>query len=406
MTELLSPAGNYDKLLSALRYGADAVYLAGKEFGMRSAADNFTLEELQNACALAHGMGRKIYLTLNTLPRTNEYKRLGEYISEVYALSERPDAFIIADAGVFSLAKRLAPGTEIHISTQAGIVSAESCLFWRSLGAKRAVLARELSLEDIKDIRKEVPEDFELEVFVHGSMCVSFSGRCLLSNALTGRDGNRGMCAQPCRWNYTITEEKRQNMPIPVEQTGDGTFIMSSKDMCMAEHMPELIKAGITSFKIEGRMKSAYYTAVVTNVYRTAIDGYNALGEAYVYDKRWTGELLSVSHREYSTGYFFSSPSEDANVCTMPGYIRDKAFLAIAEKQDREGLYKFVQKNKLSVGDRVELVSPRMTGRGFTVTEIYDEALVPIESVPQPKRVFYLKVPFEVLEGDILRGEK
>lgn len=404
MPELLSPAGNFEKMKAALRYGADAVYLAGKRFGMRSAAENFSDEELCRATAYAHALGKKVHITVNTLPRTGEYPALRDYFEFLGEI--KPDALIIADAGVFALAREVLPEIDIHISTQAGIVSAADCLFWRSLGAKRAVLARELSLEEIKEIRENVPDDFEIETFVHGSMCVSFSGRCLLSNALTGRDGNRGACAQPCRWSYTISEEKRRDSPMPIEETPDGTFIMSSKDMCMAEHIPELIRAGISSFKIEGRMKSAYYTAVVTNAYRAAIDGYEKLGDAYAFDRRWLRELESVSHREYGTGYFYGAPCDDANTTSSLGYIRDKAYLAVATGEERDGKYQFRQKNKLSAGEYVEIVSPGKLGRGFVAEKIFDENGEEIESAPHPDMKFFLSVPFEVTEGDILRGGK
>lgn len=405
MTELLSPAGNFEKMKAAFLYGADAVYLAYERFGMRAAADNFTLEELKEALLYVHSRGKKIYLTLNTLPRENEYPELERFIKILSEMDDKIDAAIVADAGVFALIKRVFPSLEIHISTQAGIVSSADCLFWYNLGAKRAVLARELSLEEIKMIKKNIPEDMELEVFVHGSMCISFSGRCLLSNNLVSRDANRGMCAQPCRWNYTIREEKRQDTAFPIEEEKEGTYIMSSKDMCMVEYMSDLIRAGITSFKIEGRMKSAYYAAVVTNAYRAAIDGYMKDGDGFVLDKRWTSELESVSHREYCTGYFFDDPMKNAQTCTMPGYMREKAYLAVAIEDDKEkGLSLFIQRNKLCVGDKAELISPGKFGRAFEISEMYDENMNAIESAPHPFMKFYIKVPFEVREGDILRG--
>lgn len=405
MTELLSPAGNFEKMKAAFLYGADAVYLAYERFGMRAAADNFTLEELKEALLYAHSRGKKVYLTLNTLPHENEYPELSRFIKILSEMDDKIDAAIVADAGVFALIKRVFPSLEIHISTQAGIVSSADCLFWYNLGAKRAVLARELSLEEIKKIKKNIPEDMELEVFVHGSMCISFSGRCLLSNNLVSRDANRGMCAQPCRWNYTIREEKRQDTAFPIEEEKEGTYIMSSKDMCMVEYMSDLIRAGITSFKIEGRMKSSYYAAVVTNAYRAAIDGYMKDGDGFVLDKRWTGELESVSHREYCTGYFFDDPMKNAQTCTMPGYMREKAYLAVAIEDDKEkGLSLFIQRNKLCVGDKAELISPGKFGRAFEISEMYDENMNVIESAPHPFMKFYIKVPFEVREGDILRG--
>ena len=405
MTELLSPAGNFEKMKAAFLYGADAVYLAAKRFGMRAAADNFTMEELSEAAKYAHERGKKVYLTLNTLPREYEYDALADFIKELSELPHKVDAAIVADAGVFALLRKLYPELELHISTQAGVVSSADCRFWYEQGAKRVVLAREISLEEIKQIRKNIPDDMEIEAFVHGSMCVSFSGRCLLSNNLVGRDANRGACAQPCRWNYTIREEKRPDMPFPIEEEREGTYIMSSKDMCMAEHMNELIEAGITSFKIEGRMKSAYYTAVVTNAYRAAIDGYNAQGSGFVLDPAWLKELDSVSHREYCTGYFYDDPMNNAQTCTVPGYLREKAYLAVAKAYDAEkGMALFIQRNKLSLGDSVELITPGKLGRGFAVQEIYNDAYEPIPSAPHPFMEYWLKVPFEVKAGDILRG--
>ena len=284
MVELLSPAGNFEKMKSALNYGADAVYLAGNVFGMRSAADNFTNEELYEAVKYAHDMGKKVYLTVNTMPHEHEYFVLKEYL---LALKGCPiDAMIVADLGVMATIQEILPEMEIHVSTQASIVSVAAAQAYIRLGAKRLVLARELTLGEIKKIRAGIPEDIELEAFVHGSMCVSYSGRCMLSHHITGRDANRGACAQPCRWNFNLIEEKRPDFPIPIEQNDLGTFIMSSKDMCTIEHIPELIEAGIKSFKIEGRMKSAYYTAVVTNAYRMAIDSYYSDKENYKFKNK------------------------------------------------------------------------------------------------------------------------
>ena len=326
--ELLSPAGNFEKLRAALLYGADAVYLAGQSFGMRSAADNFTVEELYDAAKYTHERGKKLYLTLNTMPHGDEYEELRRFLSDVKDAGI--DAFIVADLGVMTTVREIMPTAEIHVSTQASIVSPEAALAYAALGAKRLVLARELSFTEIRAIRERLPDDIELEAFIHGAMCVSYSGRCMLSNMMTGRDANRGRCAQPCRWNYIIYEEKRPDLPIPIEQTELGTFIMSSKDMCTIEHVPELIRSGINSFKIEGRMKSAYYTAVVTNAYRMAIDAYLADPEKYEYDPMWLRELECVSHREYCTGYYLDKPIENAQLGTQTGYIRDKAYFATA----------------------------------------------------------------------------
>ena len=391
---------------AAFLYGADAVYLAGKRFGMRAAADNFTLEELDSALEYAHSLGKKIYLTLNTLPREYELLELAEYLRELSGLGNGGlDGVIVADLGMFALCRKYLKDVDVHISTQAGIVNSESAKMFYDMGATRVVLAREVSLEEIKRLRENIPHNLEIEAFVHGSMCVSFSGRCLLSNNLIGRDANRGMCAQPCRWNYTISEEKRPDMPLPIEETRDGTFIMSSKDMCMVEHIPALIEAGISSFKIEGRMKSAYYTAVVTNAYRAAMDGYLTLGKDYKFDEAWLGELDSVSHREYCTGYYFDDPMKNPQLCTLPGYMREKAYIAIAESYNSEtGEAVFVQRNKVSVGDKVEIISPGKLGRAFDVLEIKNEAGESVPSAPHPLMRFTVKAPFEVKPGDIMRG--
>lgn len=404
--ELLAPAGNFEKLKAAVLYGADAVYLAGNAFGMRAAADNFTNEEITEAAKYAHTHGVKVYVTVNTMPRTEEYAALEEYL--VFLAASGVDAIIVSDLGVLSLAKRVAPNLEIHISTQASSVSTYDVLAWRELGAKRVVLARELNMKEVARICREKPEDTDIECFVHGAMCVSYSGRCLLSNFYTGRDSNRGACAQPCRWNYRtleIYEEKRPEQPLQLYEDKDGTFIMSSRDMCMIEHIPELIESGITSFKIEGRMKSAYYAAVVTNAYRMAIDAYLKDPENYTFKQEWLDELCSVSHRDYATGYWFDLPSENAQTCENMGYIREKAYIATAVAYDSEsGLASFIQRNKVKRGEKVELISPGKVGRGFTADEIFDEAGEPIESAPHPAMIFKVRVPFEVKEGDILRG--
>lgn len=415
MPELLSPAGNFEKLKAALLYGADAVYLAGTRFGMRSAADNFTDEELYAAADYVHARGKRLYLTLNTMPRADEYAPLEEFLKKISGAGI--DAFIIADLGVMSLVRRVIPDAEIHVSTQASIVSPEAALAYAALGAKRLVLARELTLNEIKAIRKALPRDVELEAFVHGSMCVSYSGRCMLSNSLTGRDANRGACAQPCRWNYVITEEKRPDQPYPIEQNEHGTFIMSSKDMCTVKIIPQLIEAGIDSFKIEGRMKSAYYAAVVTNAYRMAIDAYTLNPSEYVFDERIMRELESVSHREYCTGFYLDLPMENPQMSTVTGYIREKAYFATAigekelplpaslEAENEFGrLYPFIQRNKIKLYDSAEIISPSKLGKAFKVSELYSEDGTPIESAPHPSQKFFIRVPFEVREGDIIRS--
>ncbi len=404
--ELLSPAGNFEKMRAAILYGADAVYLSGKIFGMRAAADNFTVEELRLAVEYAHTRGVKVYLTVNTMPREDQYAELEEYFR---ALSDiKIDALIIADIGVMMTAKRLLPDVEIHISTQANSVSSEACIAWHALGAKRIVLARELTLREIKAIRAAIPDDIELECFIHGSMCISYSGRCLLSGHIVDRDANRGACAQPCRWNYTIrgyeiAEEKRDGVAMPIEEINGETFIMASRDTCTIEHIPELVEAGINSFKIEGRMKSAYYTAVVTNTYKMALDSYFS-GE-YKYDPAWYRELESVSHRDYAAGYYFSDSHIDANLSKTTGYIKDKAYLATVLSYDEgRGVALMSQRNKMCQNDEIEVLTPGRVGEALTVGEMWNEEGEPIFATSHPYMKFYMKTPLVMHEGDIIRA--
>ena len=413
MTELLSPAGNFEKLRAALRFGADAVYLAGKSFGMRSAADNFTDEELADAVAYTHQRGKKIYITVNTMPHGGEYARLREYLAYLGKIG--PDALIVGDLGVLATAKEVLPDMPIHVSTQASIVSPASARAYAALGASRLVLARELQLHEVKAIREALDPSVELEAFVHGSMCVSYSGRCMLSNMLTGRDANRGACTQPCRWHYTIVEEKRPDEKIDVLENENGTFIMSSRDMCTIRHIPELIEAGVMSFKIEGRMKSAYYTAVVTNAYRMAIDAYQKYGDGYQFNEEWYREVESVSHRPYETGFWFTNPRENPQLCAEDGYIREKAYFAtVIETGDlpeglvadngRGRLCRLMQRNKLTLGCSAELLTPGRVGIPFVVDELYDENGAPIESAPHPLMQFFARLPYEAGVGDLLRA--
>ena len=417
MPELLSPAGNFEKLKAALLYRADAVYLAWNRFGMRAAADNFSTEELYEAAAYTHDRGKKLYLTTNTLPRGGEYPAMEEFFRELSTWDRyhRPDAFIVADLGVMALAQKVIPEMELHISTQASIISPMAAQAYANLGAKRLVLARELHFDEIRAIRDALDPAVELEAFIHGSMCVSYSGRCMLSNQFTGRDANRGGCAQPCRWNYTIVEEKRPDERLPVMENENGTFILSSKDMCMLRHVPELIRAGITSFKIEGRMKSAYYTAVVTNAYRMAIDAYLRDPSAYVFDERLYREVESVSHRAYATGFFFDDPRQNPQLTDDVGYIREKAYFATVSPTgelpqglmpvtEKGKLCRLMQRNKVCLEDKAELLTPGRVGIPFLVEELYDAQGAPIESAPHPKMEFFCRLPDVAQEGDIIRS--
>ncbi len=405
--EILSPAGNFEKMRSAILYGADAVYLAGEIFGMRAAADNFSLEEMAEAVEYAHARSVKVYLTLNTMPREYEYSLLRKYLEDLSHINI--DAMIIADVGVLALVKEVLPNMEIHISTQANATSAAACRAWHALGAKRVVLARELTLDEIKAIRANIPDELELECFIHGSMCISYSGRCLLSGHMVDRDANRGMCAQPCRWNYTIRgyeieEEKRPDCKMPIEEINGETFIMASRDTCTIEHIPELIEAGINSFKIEGRMKSAYYTAVSTNAYRMAVDSY--FSGNYEYNPAWREELESVSHRSYNSGYYFTDSHTDANTVENNGYMKDKAFLAVAVGYDSEsGIAEFTQRNKMTLGDDIVLLTPGKTAVPIIPIALYDENMTPIESTPHPHMKFFMRTDSIIRPGDIIRAK-
>ncbi len=423
LPEILAPAGNFEKLRAAVRFGADAVYLAGRRFGMRQASENFSIEELKEAAEYLHSRGKKMYLTVNILPHGPEYPALREFIKECAQIDI--DGYIVADLGVIAMIKSINPKADIHISTQASIVSPEAALEYVKLGATRLVLARELSLAEIRAIRDAIPPEVELEAFVHGSMCVSYSGRCMLSDFMVSRSANHGACAQPCRWNYKIVEEKRPEDGMPIVETDEGTFIMSSKDMCMIDHVAELVDAGISSFKLEGRVRSAYYAAVVTNAYRIALDGLAEFvengGELLDYkpDPALFDEVDSVSHREYATGFYFNDPRNEAQLVTRQGYMREKAYLAVAEEienelpealraievSDKGRLVRFRQRNKLVQGMTAELLTPGKVGRGFVVEELYDGEGIPVDCAPHPSRIFYTRVPMEVREGDILRAE-
>jgi len=406
--EILAPAGSRGKLEAALRFGADAVYLAGERFGMRQASENFTPEGIAEAAELVHQYGARIYLTLNTLPHTGEYRDLEEFLGLIRDV--KIDGFIVADLGVMTLLRDVRPDARIHVSTQASVCSVRSALAWAKLGASRLVLARELTLSEIKEIRGALPESVELEAFVHGSMCVSYSGRCLLSNMLTSRDANRGQCSQPCRWNYTLIEEKRPDERIPIEETPLGTFIMSSKDLCLIDHIGQLAAAGVYSFKIEGRVKSEYYAAVVTNAYKIASLGLEKFVSSggdpaeFTPDPSLKRELESVSHREYCTGFAFDAPGENAQTVTKGGYVRDKSFLAVALTDAEAGEPAlFMQKNKISSGTPAELLTPGKTGLPFTVRTLRAEDGEIIDSAPHPGMRFFTALPFAVREGDVIR---
>ena len=396
--ELLSPAGNLEKLKYAVNYGADAVYCALDRFGMRASAGNLTPEQLQIGLDYAHARNARVYLTMNTMPRDSELAELREYAKILSQIT--PDAFIVSDPGVMEIIKEEIPNAEIHLSTQASTVNSAAVRFWSNYGVKRVVLARELSLDEIKRLRQSIPEETEIECFVHGAMCISYSGRCLMSNYFTGRNANGGACAQPCRWKYYLREEKRGENAY-AEQYGDGTYVFSSRDMRMIEHIGDLVDAGIDSLKIEGRMKSAYYTAAITNAYKIALDDYFAGRE---FDNRCLRETESVSHREYGTGYFYSNPMTDANVVVENEYIADRPFLATVTEFDAERkLAKCFQRNKMSCGEGANILSPGKFGRDFVIGNMYDVEMNPISSTPHAGMEFYLEID-SAESGDIIRG--
>ena len=381
----------------ALHYGADAVYLAGTQFGMRAAAGNFTFPELKLATELAHANGTAVHMTCNTLPREDELSQLPEFLEQ--AQDAGVDAFIIADLGVMAAAEKYAPKVSRHVSTQLGVINSATANVLFDMGADRVVLARETPMEDIRKIRANTPKELEIEAFVHGAMCVSFSGRCLLSNYLTGRDANRGACAQPCRWNYHLVEEKRPGEYFEISED-NGTHIMNSRDMCMIEHIPELIDAGVTSFKIEGRMKSAYYAAAVTNAYRHAID-YAQKGEAL--PQVWIDELNKVSHRPYCTGFYYGDPGQHF---AEASYFSDAYVCAVVESCAEDGLAELTQRNRFCIGDTVELLTNEGEPIPFTVTELWNENGEAIAATPHAMMKFKMRLPVKCSALSILRRIK
>ena len=393
--ELLAPAGDMERLEMAVAYGADAVYLAGTTFGMRSFAGNFTPEELKRAVDLCHKKGVRVHVTCNTMPRNDEVARLPKWLT--YLDQVGVDAVILADVGVMALAGKYAPHVQRHISTQASIVNYETARAWHDLGADRVILARELSLDEIREIRAKTPPELELEAFAHGAMCVSYSGRCLLSNYMTGRDSNRGACAQPCRYQYALMEEKRPGEYFPVYEDEKGTYIMNSRDMCTIDHVAELMDAGLDSLKLEGRAKSAYYAAIVTGAYRHAIDAALA-GQPL--DPVWRDEVEHISHRHYSTGFYFGQPgqfTEDSR------YIRDWQIVAKVRSCTPDGRAVLTLNNKFSVGDQLELVGPGLRPCPVTVKALWDEDGESLDQVRKPQMVFQLDLPCQAPPLSLLR---
>ena len=383
--ELLAPAGDMERLQMALAYGADAVYLAGTMFGMRSFAGNFSPEELKTAVALCHSKGVRVHVTCNTMPRNEEVARLPEWLEYLDSLGV--DAVILADVGVFALAGRYAPHVERHISTQASVANYQCARAWHDLGAKRVILARELSLDEIREIRAKTPPELELEAFAHGAMCVSYSGRCLLSNYMTGRDSNRGECAQPCRYQYALMEEKRPGEYFPVFEEGGETYILNSRDMCMIDHVGELMEAGLNSLKLEGRAKSAYYAAIVTGAYRHAID---AVAAGQPLDPVWRDEVEHISHRPYSTGFYFGQPGQYTGDAR---YLRGWQIVAKVLSCDGEGNALLTLNNKFGVGEDLELVGPGLRPIPFRAEGMRDGDGLPLDEVRRPQMTFQMRLP-------------
>lgn len=399
--ELLAPAGNLERLKVALCYGADAVYAGGDAFSLRVRAKNFSSEDLKRGIDLVHNAGKKFYLTANVILHNHEIEPFIEYLEDVKKLG--PDALIISDLGAFELAREYAPEIPVHISTQANNVNYATVNSWHKRGASRVVLGRELSLAEVKTIREKTSPDLELEAFVHGAMCISYSGRCLLSSYMTGRESNSGDCAHPCRWNYFLMEEKRPGEYLPVYENDKGTFIFNSKDMCMIEHIPELIRAGVTSFKVEGRVKTEYYVATVVGAYRRAIDSYLENPEKYQFNPAWMEELYKVSNRGYTKGFWLGNPYKDGQEYENGGYFQEYNVAAIVDTTLPDGRVLFTQKNKLSVGETVEVMIPGEEPFPFTVTEMKDTEGTPLESVPHPMQKFTMDISRPLPEFSMLR---
>ena len=407
--ELLIPASSLEVLKIAVIYGADAVYIGGEAFGLRAKAKNFSMEEMREGIRFAHDHEVKVYVTANILAHNDDLEGVREYFKELdsFAKEEKPDALIIADPGVFMIAKEVCPDIERHISTQANNTNYETYRFWYGLGAKRVVSARELSLNEIKELRANIPDDLEIETFIHGAMCISYSGRFLLSNYFTGRDANQGACTHPCRWKYSIVEETRPNEYMPVYENERGTYIFNSKDLCMIEHIPELMESGIDSFKIEGRMKTALYVATVARTYRKAIDDYKESSELYKKNLPWyLDQISNCTYRQFTTGFFFGKPSDEAQIYDNNTYLKEYTYLGIVGEQNEEGLYRIEQRNKFSVGEEIEIMKPDGENLTVTVKRIVDEDGADMESAPHPKQVLYIDLGHPLEKYDILRRKE
>ena len=403
--ELLIPAGSLEVLKTAVLYGADAVYLGGEAFGLRAKAKNFSMEEIREGIAFAHERGVRVYITANILAHNEDLEGVEAYFHELKAFP--PDALIISDPGVFALARRILPEMDIHISTQANNTNYGTYQFWWNLGAKRVVSARELTLEEIREIRRHIPEEMEIESFIHGAMCISYSGRCLLSNYFVGRDANQGSCTHPCRWKYAVMEESRPGEYMPVEENARGTFIFSSRDLCMIEHIPELIESGIDSFKIEGRMKTALYVAAVARTYRKAIDDYLESEALYQKNLPWYKEEIGkCTCREFSTGFYFGKPSENGQIYQSSTYIKNYTYLGTVEAVDEQGRCRIEPKNKYTGGETIEVMKPDGRNLEVKVKGIWDEEGKSQESAPHARQILWVELEAEPEPYDLLRRKE
>ncbi len=400
--ELLVPASSLEVLKVAVIFGADAVYIGGEAFGLRAKAKNFSMEDMKEGILFAHEHGVKVYVTANILAHNEDLDGVREYFRELKEIG--PDALIISDPGVFQIAKEVCPEIERHVSTQANNTNYSTFCFWHQQGAKRVVTARELSLDEIREIRAHISEDLEIETFIHGAMCISYSGRCLLSNYFTGRDANQGACTHPCRWKYAVVEESRPGEYLPVYENERGTFIFNSKDLCMIEHLPDILNAGIDSLKIEGRMKTALYVATVARTYRKAIDDYKKDPKLYQENMLWYREQISnCTYRQFTTGFFYGKPSDDAQIYDNNTYIQEYTYLGIVGACDERGFYSIEQRNKFSVGETIEIMKPDGRNISVTVKGIYDNDGNPMESAPHPKQKLWIDLGCEMDVFDILR---
>ena len=402
--ELLIPASSLEVLKTAVMFGADAVYIGGEAFGLRAKAKNFSMEEMKEGIAFAHEHDVKVYVTANILAHNEDLSGVREYFKELKEI--KPDALIIADPGVFEIAKEICPEIERHISTQANNTNYATYNFWHKLGASRVVSARELSLEEIREIRANIPDELEIETFVHGAMCISYSGRCLLSNYFTGRDANRGACTHPCRWKYSVVEETRPGEYMPVYENERGTYIFNSKDLCMIQHIPEILESGIDSLKIEGRMKTALYVATVARTYRKAIDDYQKDPALYEKNMPWYLEQISnCTYRQFTTGFFFGMPDETTQIYDSNTYVKEYTYLGIVG-EERDGTYRIEQRNKFSVGETIEVMKPNGENISVEVKRILDEDGNEQESAPHPKQVLYVDLGMPLEQYDILRRQE